>query len=71
MLIRTRKPGESLYLFLSDDVDPKTPIGEVFGDGPIVVRVGELKANAVRVGVEAPCDVLILRDGLVDTDPDV
>lgn len=66
MLILTRKSGESLYLMLSDGVDPKTPIGEVFGSEPIVIQITRLRAKDVRVGVEAPEWVLVLREALVE-----
>jgi sRNA-binding carbon storage regulator CsrA len=65
MLILTRKEGESLYLTLTNDIDPKTPIGEVLGSEPIVLRIRRLNAKSVRVGVDAPDGVLVLRDELV------
>lgn len=69
MLTLTRKQGESLYLMLADGVDPKTPIGEVLGEGPIVIQIARLRARDVRVGVVAPEGVLVLREELVEGSP--
>lgn len=65
MLILTRKPGDSLYLTLSADIDPKTPNGEVLGSEPIVIRVAAFKHKSVRVGVSAPTGFLVLREELI------
>jgi len=43
MLAVTRKLGQSLYLTISAEIDPLTPVGEVFKDQPIVVRIARLK----------------------------
>lgn len=52
MLILTRKPGEALMI----------------GDG-ICVRIGEPKnidGNSVRIGIEAPKEVHIVREELIE-----
>lgn len=66
MLTLSRRQGESLYLSLSDDIDPRTPVGEVFASGPIVVRIARLKQNSVKVCVGAPEGVIVIREELVD-----
>ena len=53
MLILTRHPGETIII--------ETPAGE-----RIQVVVLGVKGNQVRVGIEAPADVTILREELID-----
>ena len=53
MLILTRRPGESIMIEL--------PTGE-----RIQVAVLGQKGNQVRVGIDAPADMVILREELID-----
>jgi carbon storage regulator len=53
MLILTRRPGESVII--------TTPAGE-----RIEVAVLGVKGNQVRLGTEAPAEVTVLREELVD-----
>ena len=64
MLTLTRKEGESLYLTLAEGVDPKTPVGEILGSGGIVFRIFRVRTNSATVGVEAPDEVMVLREEL-------
>ena len=50
MLILTRKPGERLIL----------------GNGDIVIEVTEIRGGKVKIGIEAPRDVPILRSELIE-----
>jgi carbon storage regulator len=43
--------------------------GEKTHIGDVVVTVVEIENNQVRLGIEAPPDVLILRGELLDRDP--
>ena len=54
-LILTRRPGESIIIEL--------PTGE-----QIKLAVLGVKGNQVRVGTEAPADMVILREELVSSD---
>ena len=56
MLILTRRPGETLIIEL--------PTGE-----RITVTVLEVKGNQVRIGTDAPADVSIVREELLDKLP--
>jgi len=56
MLILTRRPGESIII--------KTPAGE-----QITVRVLEVKGKQVRIGTDAPDDIAIVREELLDKLP--
>lgn len=53
MLMLTRKENQSIFLFL--------PNGE-----SIEVKIAKCEGNQVRVGIEAPQDIEILREELVD-----
>ncbi len=57
----TRKQGQSFLLSLRDGVDPKMTVAELFKDGPMH-RI--LKAE-VRIGIQAPRELLVLREELV------
>jgi sRNA-binding carbon storage regulator CsrA len=65
MLVLTRRIGETLLIDLSESVDPATPVGDLFADGPMEVAVLEVNGNQVRVGFEAPAELDIVRDELV------
>ena len=66
MLVLTRRPGESIVIDIPDDLDPNTPVSALFGEGPIEVRVLSHKASTIRIGIEAPNDLNILRSELVE-----
>ena len=53
MLILTRRPGETLIIEL--------PTGE-----QIQVKVLEVKGNQVRIGTDAPDDIAIVREELLE-----
>ena len=53
MLVLTRKEGESIVI--------EQPGGE-----PIVITIAKLRAGSVRVGIDAPKHVHILRAEIVD-----
>ncbi|MFC1772610.1 carbon storage regulator [Pseudomonadota bacterium] len=55
MLVVTRRPGESLVIEL--------PTGE-----QIKVTILALKGNQVRIGTDAPPEVTILREELLESD---
>ena len=55
MLILTRRPGESLII--------KLPTGE-----KIKVTVLGVKGNQVRIGTDAPENIAILREELLESD---
>jgi len=56
MLILTRRPGETLII--------ETPDGEL-----ITVTVLEVKGNQVRIGTDAPADIAIVREELLEKLP--
>jgi Global regulator protein family len=52
MIFVTRGPSQSIYISLAPDIDPLTPIGELFKDGPIRVRVIDAREAQVRLGIQ-------------------
>lgn len=64
MLVLTRRIGETLYIDLSDSVDPSTPVGELFAKS-MEVTVLDMNGNQVRIGVEAPKELRIVRQELL------
>ena len=66
MLVLTRRPGESILIDIPEDLDPNTPVSSLFSGGPIEVRVLSHKASTVRIGIEAPMCLDILRSELVE-----
>ena len=56
MLILTRRPGEILII--------ETPAGE-----RIEVTVLEVKGNQVKIGTDAPNDIAIVREELLEKSP--
>ena len=56
MLVLTRHPGESIIIEL--------PTGEL-----ITVTVLSNTSNQVRIGTEAPDDIAIVREELLDSSP--
>jgi len=56
MLILTRRPGETLII--------ETPAGE-----RIEVTVLEVKGNQVKIGTDAPNEIAIVREELLEKSP--
>ena len=66
MLILTRKAGQVLKVAPHESVDPATPIGELFQDGPIEIVVTKIQGTQVRLGINAHASFLVLRDELTN-----
>lgn len=54
MIYLTRSPSQSVFISLAHDVDPATPVGELFKDGPLRVRIMAMRDAQVRIGVQVP-----------------
>ena len=61
MLVLTRRPGESLIIGLSPDVDPATPVGDLLADG-IEVRLLDCGRGKAKIGINAPLELAVLRE---------
>ncbi len=49
MLILTRKSGQVVIIDLVEGVDPRTPAGELFAQGPIAVMVTGIRPSQTRL----------------------
>ncbi len=67
MIFVTRSPSQSVYMSLVPDVDPATPIGALFKDGPIRVRVVTSDGSQVRLGVDLPPLLEMRREALAES----
>ena len=67
MLVLSRKPSESFLLFPDDSVSPDMTVRELFAHGPIEVMVTEHLYGQLRIGVNAPRMIKIMRSELLGT----
>ena len=61
MLIVSRRNAESILIEPAKGIDPGTPVGEIFSDGPIEVTVFSSAGHRVKMGVDAPSALSIWR----------
>lgn len=66
MLILTRKPGQAVIIDLAEGLDPRTPVGELFAQGPIEIMVSGIRGSQVSLAVHADRRFHILRDELCE-----
>lgn len=62
MLVLTRRVGETVFLFPSDELDPNTPISELFKNGPVEITLTRVNGNQARLGIVAPREFTIARE---------
>ena len=62
-LVLSRKEGEEIRLSIQPGADTEKLLGHLLTDG-ITIRVGDITSNQVRIGIEAPREVLVLRSEL-------
>lgn len=62
-LVLTRKEGEHITLRVSPGTDAEDLLAQLLLDG-ITVRVGQMSGSQVKIGIEAPIDLQILRGEL-------
>ena len=63
MLTLIRKELDSISVGLAEGVRGNMTVSELFCDGPITIRILHVhnKSGKVRIGIDAPTDLLILR----------
>lgn len=64
MLIITRRVSQSFLILPEPGLDPATPVGELFCQGPIEVAVAQVSGSRVRIRIAADQRLLILREEL-------
>lgn len=62
MLVLTRRVGETVFLFPSDELDPDTPVSELFKNGPVEITLTRVNGNQARLGIVAPSEFTIARE---------
>lgn len=62
-LVLTRTEGEQITLRVQPGTDADDLLAQLLLDG-ITIRVGQMKSGQVRIGIEAPEDLQILRGEL-------
>ena len=63
-LVLTRHRGERLKLSIREDAD-ETELLELLRSGGIYIDVLEISERNVRIGLDAPKDILILREEVI------
>lgn len=61
MLVVSRKENESIKIEPLDGIDPSMTLQEAFAQGPIVLTLKHVGARRVRIVVEAPGALRIMR----------
>jgi len=62
MLVLTRRVGESVLIYPSEELNPDTPISALFENGPIRLTLTRVNGNQVRLGITAPSCLNIVRE---------
>ena len=65
MLVLSRRDSESVIIRPDLDLDPAMTVADLFRDGPLEVRVVAIEGQQVRLGIEAPKALNIVRDELL------
>jgi sRNA-binding carbon storage regulator CsrA len=63
-LILTRRAGQSIVLTLAPDADPEKTLLQFLRDG-ITVEIRQIESGNVRVSIDAPRTIQILRNELI------
>jgi len=61
MLLLSRQEGESIFILPSDAADLSITLGELFSDGVLELAIKEIKGGRVKIGLDAPKELLIMR----------
>lgn len=62
MLVLTRRVGESVLIYPSDEISPDTLVSELFASGPIQLTLTRINGNQARIGIVAPDELIIARE---------
>jgi sRNA-binding carbon storage regulator CsrA len=65
MLILTRRLGQRVIIDLDEAVDPNTPAGVLFADGPMEIVVTQIQGAQIKLGISAHAHLSILRNELL------
>lgn len=65
-LVLSRRINESFILKLDENIDPQTPIGDVFDE--VIITLNEINHSQVKFMVSANQSISILRSELISVD---
>ena len=61
MLSLIRRPGESVLIYPAVDLDPDMTIGELFKNGPIIIRSAlESSKMQIQLSIKAPDELTVI-----------
>jgi len=63
VLILSRKPNQSFDIF-PENLPPEMTIAELFAGGKITVQILDVSGSQVKIGIDAPKQLTILRDNI-------
>ena len=63
MLVVSRRADEAIQIKLADGVDGNLTLNELFANGPIEITLLGGNGRRVKMGIEAPPELCILRVG--------
>jgi sRNA-binding carbon storage regulator CsrA len=66
MLVVSRRPDESIQIKLADGVDATLTLKDLFARGPIEITLLGGNGRRVKMGIEAPPELTILRVAKAD-----
>lgn len=66
-LVLTRRENERLFLHVERDADP-VKVLEQLQSGGIMIEIRDIQRSYVKLSIEAPSDVVILREELGEFD---
>ena len=66
MLVLTRRQGQSILIQPSSDLDPSMTIADLFAEGPVEVAILGIDGKQIKVGIDAPKTLSVLRNELAD-----
>lgn len=60
MLLVSRRIGEAVFIYPNNLPEDMT-VGELFAGGQVSIEIKEINGNQVRIGIDAPKKLTILR----------
>lgn len=66
MLVLERKSGESILIYPNESIHPDMTVAELFSNGPIRVSVKAKGDSSVKLAIDAPMSMKILRHELIN-----
>tara|TARA_R110002049_G_scaffold54526_10_gene151745 strand:- start:157 stop:360 length:204 start_codon:yes stop_codon:yes gene_type:complete len=61
MLVLSRVEGDQIAILPADDIDPATTVGDLFANGPIEISLYSASKHNVKMGVDAPGALSVVR----------